>query len=184
MKLRYIDERVNTNILEKKIYFEKVNDEMFNGYIGVTDIYKVDHIVKVPRDGREDDCILDAGYKRIRILPIDKNYAINSIFNEKSEFIEFYIDIIRCVKIEEKTNVPYMEDLYVDVVYTNKNEIIILDEDELDEALEDNEISKEEYDIVNKTKKELVEMLSDKTKAENLIKYCSNNLVRLLPKAK
>ena len=77
-----------------------------------------------------------------------------------------------------------MEDLYVDVVYTNKNEIIILDEDELEEALEDNEISKEEYDIVNKTKEELIELLSDKTKADNLIKYCSNNLERLLPKAK
>lgn len=154
------------------------------GYMGITNIFRVERAVMVPRDGRQPDCILDKGYKRLRVLPIDKNYAINAIFDDKLNFIEFYIDIIRCVKLEDKTNVPYMEDLYVDIVYTNKDEIIILDEDELEEALLQSEITKEEYNLVNITKKEVVSMLSNTLKAHELISYCSDNLERLLPKVK
>lgn len=151
-----------------------------NGYIGVTDIYEVSHKVMVPREGREDDCILDNGYKRLRIFPNDKNFAINAIFDEKLNFIEFYIDIIKGINVDVKTNVPYMEDLYLDVVYTNKNEIIILDEDELDEALKSNDISKLEYNTSIKTRNEIVTYLSTISNANDLIKYCYNHLKRLL----
>lgn len=182
MKIRYIDERINTNILEKDVYYESVNDNMFNGYISAVDIYKVDHIVKVPRDNRPDECILADGYKRFRILPIDKHYAINAMYDENFNFVEFYIDLIRCVKVEEKTNVPYMEDLYLDIVYTHKDEIIILDEDELETALKEKEISQEDYDNVINAKNEIITLLSDTKKAHNLISYCTDNLYRLFDK--
>lgn len=152
-----------------------------NGYIGITDICKVDHAVMVPREGREDDCILADGYKRIRVFPIDKNFAINAIFDEKSSFVEFYMDMIKNIKLDED-NIPYMEDLYLDVVYTNKDEILIFDEDELEDALVQSKITKSEYDLSIRAKNEVVEFLKDIGKANSLKSYCYDNLIRLLPK--
>lgn len=55
---------------------------------------------------------------------------------------------------------PYEDDLYLDVVLTPEGEILLLDEQELKDALDRNEISKNEYkeayrlanDLINKIK--------------------------------
>lgn len=180
MKVRYIDERTNENILSKKYYFKSINDDMFTGYMGVIDIYDVAKKQFVPRDNRKSDCILDAGYKRLRIFPSDKNFAINAIYDSNLRFVEFYIDIIRDVKLENKTNVPYMEDLYLDVVYTNKDEIIVLDEDELQEALDNDFITEDEFILATKAKDQVVDMLSSKEKANSLVDYCNINISNML----
>ena len=183
MKIRLIDDSLNPKILMRNNYFEEVNDDRYVGYIGVTDIIKTSEEVYVPREGRKPECILASGMKRLRVFPTNTNYTINAVYDNKFNFIEFYIDIVNKVGVNQD-NIPYMEDLYLDIVYTHKDEIIILDEDELEAALNNNEISKEQYDICIKQKDELVSILSNKKEAEALKEYCHNQLLRLYSKLK
>lgn len=183
MKIRLIDDSLNPKILMRNTYFEEVNDDRYVGYIGVTDIIYTSEEVYVPREGRKPECILASGMKRLRVFPTNTHYTINAVYDSNFNFIEFYIDIVNKVGLN-KENVPYMEDLFLDIVFTHKDEILILDEDELDEALDNNEISKEQYDMCLKQKDELVNILSNKQESEALKKYCHNELLRLYSKLK
>ena len=55
------------------------------------------------------------------------------------------------------------------------NKIEILDENELQEALNNKEITKEQFDLANKTKDELVKTIKDKTN-----KYMNINVNKYL----
>ena len=129
-----------------------MNDSFFEGYRGIIEIKKVKENWLVPREGREPDCILANDYKFFRLFPCHKHYAILAIYDEKFRFLEFYIDVIKDVQFDEQEKLPYMQDLYLDIVYTNLDEIIILDEDELEEALLKKEMTLEEYHMVLNTK--------------------------------
>ena len=73
-----------------------------------------------------------------------------------------------------------MEDLYLDVVYTNKDEIIVLDEDELQETLDNDFITEDEFILATKAKDQVVDMLSSKEKANSLVDYCNINISNML----
>ena len=183
MKIRLIDGSRNDKIHKRNNYFEEINDDRYTGYIGITDIIETSEVVCVPRDGREDECIFAPGMKRLRIFPKNKNYTINAIYDSNFNFIEFYIDIVNKVGLNED-GIPYMEDLFLDIVFTGRDEIIILDEDELDEALINNEISQEQYNMCLKQKAELVSILSNKESSDSLREYCHNQVLRLYKKLK
>ena len=51
---------------------------------------------------------------------------------KKNEIIEWYFDVINKSGLEN--NIPYIEDLYLDIVITYLGEIFVLDEDELHQA--------------------------------------------------
>ena len=183
MKIRLIDDSLNQKILMRNTYFEEVNDDRYVGYIGVTDIIYTSEEVYVPREGREPECILASGMKRLRVFPTNANYTINAVYDSNFNFIEFYIDIVNKVGLNEE-GIPYMEDLFLDVVFTHKDEIIILDEDELEEALDNNEISKDQYNMCLREKDKLVKLLSNKEESEALKEYCRNQILRLYSKLK
>ena len=77
-------------------------------------------------------------------------------------------------------SVTGLEDLYLDVVITNLGEIIVLDEDELEQALEENYITKEQYDMAIKVGKNIIQKYSDKEQIKKLYDFtikCLNKLV-------
>lgn len=64
-----------------------------------------------------------------------------------------------------------MEDLYLDLVITTHGEYIILDEDELDEALQLKKITAEEYKTALDTKDFLLEKYKKKEELEKLYQF-------------
>ncbi|MGN0960653.1 MAG: hypothetical protein ACI4PF_00470, partial [Christensenellales bacterium] len=59
---------------------------------------------------------------------------------------------------------PYYIDIYTDImIYTSDNKIVVVDEDELKEALKNKEISKAEYNKANKVTKKLFKELQEGT---------------------
>lgn len=95
-------------------------------------------------------------------------------FNEKKERLEYYFDISLKNGLDRECKIPYYEDLFIDIVVRN-NEIEVLDEDELQEALVIKEISKDEFILANKTK----DLLIDSIKKKNN-KYMKLNLENYL----
>ena len=109
-------------------------------------------------------CLLDKAYYIIEVIPKFENYIMRVFFNENKERLLYYFDITLGNGLDEETNIPYYNDLYLDVIVKN-NEIEILDADELEEALNENKITKSEYDLAYETKNNLVNSI----KAQNNI---------------
>jgi predicted RNA-binding protein associated with RNAse of E/G family len=88
------------------------------------------------------------------------------MFNEKQEIIQLYFDVCDGNMVSP-SGIPYYDDLYLDVVLLSTGEVLLFDEDELEEALGNNDIAKEQYDLAC-------------FEAKKLIKYTENNKNKLL----
>ena len=121
-------------------------------------------------------CLINNNYYIVEVLPKFENYAMRVYFNEKKERLEYYFDISLKNGLDEESKIPYYDDLYTDITVNNGN-IEVLDEDELKEALDYGNISKEEYDLANETKEKLLQSIK-----ENNNKYMNLNLESYLKK--
>jgi predicted RNA-binding protein associated with RNAse of E/G family len=72
--------------------------------------------------------------------------------------------------LDEETRIPYYDDLYTDITVVQKN-IEVLDEEELEEALNMGKISKAEYNIANATRDKLIQSINNKYMNLNLERY-------------
>ena len=132
-----------------------------NDFVG--DIYLNNFIeVSEPFILKKGLCIIDTGYKWLEFYDYNAKVRLSAVYNEKNEIVEWYFDIAK--EIGKENNVPYEDDMYLDVVLTPSGEIILLDEDELQQALEQNEITMQEYDDAHKVAKELIKKINGKAK--------------------
>lgn len=106
---------------------------------------------------------MDNGYYILEMVPKNKKYALRIFFDDKKKIVEYYFDIIKESGVDEKTKIPYYIDAYLDITISSTGNIKILDRDELDEALENGDLSKEEYENVLDTSKKLLDEIKDKT---------------------
>lgn len=119
-------------------------------------------------------CLIDNNYYIVEVLPKNENYAMRVYFNENKERLEYYFDISLKNGLDEKTKIPYYDDLYLDITVTQGN-IEILDEEELQEALNAGKINELEYNLANETKDNLLQSIQNKSN-----KYMNLDLERYL----
>ncbi len=108
------------------------------------------------------ECLIGDNYYLVEVIPKNENYTMRVYFNDKKERLEYYFDVSLENGLDEETKIPFYDDLYLDVTY-NKGKISVLDEDELQEALDNGSITKEQFDMANKTKDMLVKSLENNT---------------------
>ncbi len=90
--------------------------------------------------------------------------------DEKGNILEYYFDISRQNVFDEEARIPYYDDLYLDVGVDHENNILVMDEDELEQALSENQITKGEYDLAQNTCNKLVEEIKSGTNYKKIIK--------------
>ena len=155
MKKRFANEP-NNGINE--YYQERIENEIFKGYACHVKMKDVEKPLIV-NDSDSFICILNTNYEWLEIYPEDEKYAITVMYDDKKNLIEWYFDIARETGIEK--GIPYEDDLYLDIVITPDKKFILLDEEELQEAFNKSEVTKEEinmaYSIVDKIKDEYYE---------------------------
>ena len=105
---------------------------------------------------------MDDGYYIIEMVPKTGHQALRIFLNDKKEIVEYYFDIIKESGITEE-NVPYYKDLYLDVTIQKNGDINILDEDELEQALKEEKITNEEYNLAIEEKNKLLEEIKNNT---------------------
>lgn len=152
MKRRYADRRNNTDILDKEIIIKRIDEDFFKGYISYLNIKKVKKKWIVDEENR---CILANNYVWFNIYPDDQNYCINAMLDDKENIIQWYFDVAKNIGVED--GVPYEDDLYLDVVIVANGKINLLDEDELDEALNNNYITKDDYHLAYKVREYILD---------------------------
>ncbi len=159
LKKRYADrlkEDKNVEKIKQKIKHIKSKD--FTGDIFLNYFIKA----KKPYETENGICIQDTGYKWLEFYDYNSKVKLTAIYDENNKIIEWYFDIAR--SIGKENNVPYEDDLYLDVVLRPDGEIILLDEDEIKEAYERKEMTKSELDDAYKITNDLIKKIQGKEK--------------------
>ena len=150
--------------LISKTYLRDVNKYKIVIYYDKEDYYlSVKEIINIenPFVLSNGLCLIDNGYYIVEVIPKNENYAMRVYFNEQKKRLEYYFDISLENGIDEESRIPYYDDLYTDITITN-GITKVLDEDELEEAYKSQRITKNEYELANKTKEELLESIKNK----------------------
>lgn len=156
MRQKYADYPNWKIVLEKEYKNKYFNNEDFKGNISLLKAVKVKEKLMV---GDNNLVVLDDGYKWLELYPEDnKNIAVSVCISDKDEILEWYFDIAKDTKLTEK-GVPYIDDLYLDVIMSKEGKIKMVDEDELQEALDTNDITKEDYDFAYAVANKLIKKI-------------------------
>jgi len=169
MKRKYADSPDCSNIIERRINITYVDDSVLSGNFTIFYIDKIGAPLIVEIAGK-NICLAENGYIWTQYFPEKFNYALTAIFDMNLNIIELYFDI----SDGNKTNadgIPYFDDLYLDVVLLSTGEVILLDEDELESALKEKQITKTQYKVAKK-------------EAESLLAYIKENKMFLFDNAK
>ena len=124
-------------------------DDIFSGYISLIKVDKVKQKLTVDYE-QSELCLLDDRYKCLMFLPDNEKWCVSAVYNTSSEIIEWYFDMTKENSIDDQGN-PFYDDLYLDIAVSPDFKIVILDEDELKEALEAKIITKSDYDMTCNT---------------------------------
>lgn len=179
MKIKYADYIKGDGIAEKDFKFKRINSDEFNGYAAISYFRKVTEPRYAKMNGKRY-MILDKGYTWIQYFPDDFNYAVTVMFNTDKEIIQWYFDVCRGNKIDER-GIPYFYDLYLDVVLLSNGDIMVLDEDELEEAFNMEDITNDDYNMAkNMVYVILGELNEDKNSIVHLSKKHIKEMEQLL----
>ena len=171
LKKRYADRFVG-NRANADLRIISISDDYFSGDIYFYKFIDVKDKLLIP-NGK---CIMDNNYKWLEFYDYSSKVKLTAIYDENSEIIEWYFDIAR--EIGKDNGIPYEDDLYLDVVVIPSGEIILLDEDELKEAFNKREMTKEEYENAYEEAKQLMNKL--KNNKDKLKEYTDKYLFQML----
>lgn len=143
------------NVLEVSQTIKSINNEDFVGDIFLNDFKKISQ----PFILDSGLCIQDTNYKWLEFYDYISKIRLTAVYDEKSEIVEWYFDMARI--IGKEGGIPYEDDLYLDVVLKPDGKTLLLDEDELKEAFDCLEITKEEYQETYKIAYNLIEKLEN-----------------------
>ncbi len=178
MKRKMANAQNHKSIIKSKYINKFIKAGEFKGNISLIKIEEVKNEWYVIRKSGIEECILAPKYKWLEIYPDNENYAITAMYDENNNIIEWYFDVIKGSGVIDK--VPYIDDLYLDVVLTHSKEIVVLDESELEEALQKEDITKEEFDLAKKVGAELVKKVEDPNSFEVLKDFSDKYLYKLM----
>lgn len=136
-------------IVSKNITGKRIQEDFFQGYIGLIEINEVSE-AQIWKFNGEDMVVCDKGIKWMSILPQNDFYCITAMMNEKEEILVWYIDMIES-QGTDSDGIPYFNDLYLDLVVYPDGTIMVDDMDELEEALLQKDITQEQYDLAVNT---------------------------------
>ena len=153
-RLRYLGKSYKDYIKSATLKIKRIDDNDLHGYAAYRKITEVNYPFIVGEKGKEI-CLCDNGYSILNYLPDNGNWHLHTAKDNHGKTVEWYIDITRINSIDEK-GMPYFYDLYLDIVIRPDGSLTILDEDELQDALNDGNISKDEYNLARETMNKLI----------------------------
>ena len=160
MKRRYLHRNDWKRIIKREYKEMKLKDETFNGYVSLLMMREVATPL-ITKPSHKEFCIVDNHYSWLQQLPLNENFAITTMFDDKGDIKQWYIDITYKNGVED--GAPYMDDLYLDIIVLPTGEIIEKDKDELLNALQNDEITQQQYDFANKIFNQVLEQIQNET---------------------
>lgn len=141
-------------------YQEKWVDALsFTGYAVRLTLDEVSDPAYMPV-GEKILCVGDRGYVYLQYFPHDQAYAVTKMLDELGNTVQWYIDICKGHGKDENGHIWY-DDLYLDIVVLPEGEVYLLDQDELDEALQKGMITSEEHRFACETADKLLKEIME-----------------------
>lgn len=129
----------------KKSYVEKYyKTSEFSGHVT---LFRMDEVIEplFKLYGEKNTCIAARGYSWLQHFPEDEHYSVTTVFNDENQVVQWYIDICKqngyCY-----TNGPWMDDWFLDLIILPTGEVIEKDADEIEDAFNQQIISKNDFD--------------------------------------
>ena len=157
-------------ITKREYYFEKINDEDFVGAVGLIKMLEVRQPLIVECFG-EQWKLVEKDYKWLQFAFEGKHYWLTVMFDENDKIIQYYYDISLENHVEPNGD-SWFIDLILDVAVNADGRIQVLDADELDEALENGFITREQHDLAHSTADALINEIKGNVK--RLESFCLN----------
>lgn len=145
MRTRFADRADWQRVLAKRFIVRRIDSSRYHGY---ATLLRFDEIAE-PLDvvfAQQQVRIIDRGYTWLQHFPDGAHYVLLAAFDAQGELVQWYIDVVGGMGIDER-GIPWYYDLYLDIVIAPTGETLLLDVDELDEALERKEVSQDEYNF-------------------------------------
>ena len=158
LKKRFANRPDWKRVSERKFVMMEGCEKDFEGTVTLLKMEKVTEPLFVHYD-EHALCIVDHGYSWLQHFPVGKPYALTTVFNKMGEVMQWYIDV--CQNIERNEGIPYWVDMFLDIVVLPSGEIFLLDEEELEEALEERVISQIQYDFAKQEAAKLMELIKE-----------------------
>lgn len=146
-------------------YLRDVSKHQIKLYIDEDDCYiSVKKLIKVDKKFiiSNNLCVMDDGYYVVEVVPKNENYAMRLFLDNNKKALEYYFDICKNNGLDPISLVPFYDDLYLDITVLD-GKINILDEDELEEALDKKDITLEDYELTMVIKEKLLDEIENKT---------------------
>jgi predicted RNA-binding protein associated with RNAse of E/G family len=139
-------ERLNwPRVRARRFVARRIDSPAYHGYATLLRLDEVSEPLYV-QFGQERVCIVDSGYDWVQHFPDGASYVLLAAFDAHGELVQWYIDIVGSMGVDER-GVPWYEDLYLDIVVSPLGETLLLDVEELDAALRQGEITHGQYDL-------------------------------------
>jgi predicted RNA-binding protein associated with RNAse of E/G family len=132
-------------VLARRFVVQRIDSADYHGYVTLLRLDRVSTPLSV-NFGQERVCIADHGYDWVQHFPDGEHFVLLSAFDKHGELVQWYIDIVESMGIDER-GVPWYHDLYLDIVVAPNGETQLLDVDELDEALRQGKITSGQYNF-------------------------------------
>ena len=132
-------------LLTKK-YLRDVNEYTINiikdddAYVCIKKIINTE----VPFIISDDLCLVNNGYHIVEILPMKEKFCVRTFLDERKRVLQKYIDISLENGIDQETNIPYYDDIFLDIII-NDDKVYVDDKEELEKAYKNNVITKDDY---------------------------------------
>lgn len=123
--------------------------------------------------------IADKGYYWLQIALKNTNFWITAMYNEKKRLIQYYIDITEKNVINSKEEAHFYY-LFLDIVFSSSGKLILLDKDELINALSSKIINEKQYNLANSIANNILENI--RLKKNELDNFCFKYLEKLSKK--
>lgn len=160
--IHLIYRRLPNRILER---WDKLIDDLGNIIVAESEFYGM--LTPLYVNGVK---VIDNGYKMIYFAFIGENYDILKVYDDNGNFKGFYVDILGYAK--RQGNIVEMLDLFLDIFIFPNGDFFLLDEDELEMALNYGIIDKETFDFAFSVANNIIKrLLEGKFPPEVVRKY-------------
>jgi predicted RNA-binding protein associated with RNAse of E/G family len=143
----------------KRFSCKQIDTPAFSGSIVLLQLDEVREPLIVDMNGQKL-CLADTGYSWLQQFPANEHYTILTMYDADAKVVQWYLDICLRTGLDER-NIPWHDDLYLDLVVLPSGEILLLDADELADAREKGDITDAEYDLAWREAKRLKERIEN-----------------------
>ncbi|MCQ6560182.1 DUF402 domain-containing protein [Paenibacillus mendelii] len=149
MKRKFSDRANWRRILRKSYTCLTMDGDEFRGLVTLYRIHELREPLWKEYNGRRL-CLADRGYLWMQHFPRGEHFVVTTMFDDKNRVVQWYIDICKTQGLTDQ-QVPWFDDLYLDVVVLPSGEVFLLDEDELEDAVRQGSISNKDAALARKT---------------------------------